>query len=282
MVTEWDARRAADIVGLVVGAFPGERLDPDDVATCLFDDPDLGIVLATDDGSGVAAGVVRTVDGQSVAHVQVLAVAEEHRRQGHGRALLSALGRWAGDQGAPVLMAGAGAPFYLWPGIDHAWTPALCLFEAAGFTERRPAANMSFPDTYRADPPLGVEVRRVSDDREVGPLTELCAAHHPHWLAELGRGIESGTAFGAWEGGAARGFACHSVNRLGWVGPMATDPTHRSQGVGGALLSALTADLRPLQLGTVEVAWVGPVSFYAKAAGAEVSRVFRCVSRRLA
>ena len=71
------------------------------------------------------------------------------------------------------------------------------------------------------------------------------------------------------------GFGCHSVNRLGWLGPMGTDPVQRHGGIGTALLSAIATDLQAAGLSTVEVAWVGPVGFYANAAGATVSRTFR-------
>jgi predicted N-acetyltransferase YhbS len=64
------------------------------------------------------------------------------------------------------------------------------------------------------------------------------------------------------------------VNRHGWIGPMATDPERRRAGVGRALLGALCADLAAQRLAEAEIAWVGPIGFYAKA-GARVSRVFR-------
>jgi hypothetical protein len=71
------------------------------------------------------------------------------------------------------------------------------------------------------------------------------------------------------------GFACHSVNRAGWIGPMATDPRWGRGGIGASLLSALCQDLMIAGRRDAEIAWVGPVGFYAKTAGAAVSRVFR-------
>jgi hypothetical protein len=52
--------------------------------------------------------------------------------------------------------------------------------------------------------------------------------------------------------------------------------------VGAALLSAACRDLRAAGHADAEIAWVGPVGFYAKAAGATVSRVFRTLVKPLA
>jgi hypothetical protein len=47
------------------------------------------------------------------------------------------------------------------------------------------------------------------------------------------------------------------------------------------LLGAVCRDLQLAEFDRAEIAWVGPVGFYAKTAGAEVSRTFRTFSRRL-
>jgi mycothiol synthase len=70
------------------------------------------------------------------------------------------------------------------------------------------------------------------------------------------------------------GFACHSVNRAGWVGPIGVDPAHQRGGVGAAMLSALCTDLQAAGHADAEIAWIGPIGFYAKTAGAAVSRAF--------
>ena len=108
----------------------------------------------------------------------------------------------------------------------------------------------------------------------------LVQKHWPNWEAEALRAVEHGcchVAVAADEAATsgALGFACHSVNRAGWIGPMGTDPHGQHGGVGTAMLSQLCRDLRAADMPEAEVAWVGPVGFYAKAAGATVSRVFR-------
>jgi ribosomal protein S18 acetylase RimI-like enzyme len=61
---------------------------------------------------------------------------------------------------------------------------------------------------------------------------------------------------------------------------MGTDPAHRRAGVGHALLGAACRDLMAAGFRDVEIAWIGPIGFYASA-GASVSRVFRTARKRL-
>ena len=161
------------------------------------------------------------------------------------------------------------------------------MFEAAGYRDRGAALNMSCPTTFRSPPPDGVTIARAIVDADAEAALALAQAHWPNWVAEVTRAVDHGTCFLArsagdgGDGGPAIGFACHSVNRVGWVGPMATASNRRHAGVGGALLSALCADLRAASLPDAEIAWVGPVGFYAKTAGASVSRVFRVANKQL-
>jgi len=61
---------------------------------------------------------------------------------------------------------------------------------------------------------------------------------------------------------------------------MGTDPVRQHGGVGAALLGQLCRDLQIAEYDRAEIAWVGPVGFYAKAAGATVSRSFRSLTKR--
>jgi mycothiol synthase len=308
-ITPWKRSDIAALVRLVDLTLPGERLTEDELVTACFDDPDRSVVLGPADGTAAIAMVARPVgrDGAAsvdvaVAFVQLLAVAPARQGLGMGRALLAAAEKWAGaDAGCRSVVVGAAAPSYLWPGIDVRWTAALALFEAAGYAEQGAVLNMSCPTTYRADPPLGITIGRVLEDVDGEAAAQLCRRHWPLWEAELRRAVDHGACFlaradagahadagGGADGGGdpgaadAIGFACHSVNRVGWVGPLATVADHRHRGVGAALLSALCADLRVAGLPEAEISWVGPVGFYARTAGASVSRVFRQAVKPLA
>jgi GNAT superfamily N-acetyltransferase len=281
-VQEWARDRAGDLAALAEECFPAEALTEDELVGCCWDDPDPGVVLALGDG---AVGVACVVARGTTAFLKLLAVSPHARRLGHGRALLAAAESWAASAGCTSVVPGPSAPFYLWPGVDVRWTPALVLFEAAGYRPVGAELNMSCPTSYRSPPPDGVVVERVIQDADAAAVVAFCAAHFPHWVAEVERGIEHAACLAARDtsaAGAVVGFCCHSVNRAGWIGPMATDPACRGRGVGRALLGAACADLRAAGHADAEIAWVGPVGFYARTAGASASRVFRTLLKPLA
>jgi GNAT superfamily N-acetyltransferase len=279
----WDRSQSAALTAIVDGALPAEGLSEDELLACLWDDVDPTLVVG-DPERGVAAGVVRDVGGgRRVGFVQLLAVVPPAQRQGLGRALVRELERWAFDeQGATSIAVGGGAPFYLWPGVDVFATPALCLFEALGYSPLGAQLNMGFPTGHRAPVPDGAVLRRALEEADVAAGLAFVERHWPNWVAETRRAIEHGTCHLAFADadGAVVGFGCHSVNRLGWLGPMGTDPTRRHGGLGDALLGAIATDLMATGLHTVEVAWVGPLGFYANAAGATVSHAFRTLVLR--
>ena len=274
----WGVERAENLVALFDESFADETLSVDEVIACCWDDP--GAVLGFDDGQGAISIVARGQHG----FVKALALAPSARGERRGRVLLDAAEEWLYDQGCSSVTPGPSAPFYLWPGVDVRWTRALCLFESTGYVPVGANLNMSLPSTFRATPPDGVAVRRLLEAAEADATLEFCAAHWPHWVAETRRGVDQGTAFAALDAasGDVIGFACHSVNRMGWLGPMATDPRHQQGGVGSARVSEVCADVAELGRRDVEIALVGPVRFYARAAGASVSRVFRVVVKRRA
>lgn len=168
-------------------------------------------------------------------------------------------------------------PYYLWPGIDVRFTRMLALAEAAGFRETGAALNLSCPTGFRQAAPDGVSLRRTLEPGEVEQVVAFCERQFPHWVAEVARGAEHGCCHAAVDdaSGALVGFAAHSVNRAGWFGPTGVDPAARGRGIGGALLAACCRDLQIAEYGACEIAWIGPVGFYAKVAGATVSRTFR-------
>lgn len=264
----------ADLVTVVDHALPGERFTPDELLAGCFDDP--GAVLALSDGTGVASAVTRSFDGLVAGWIRLIAVAPDARRHGRGRALLTEAEQWAFDNGATELQLGGSAPFYFWPGVPGDAVEMLCLAEAARYTPAGGELNMVIPTAFRSPAPSGVVLRRVVDDPDAEAVVAFTQERWPWWVPELQRGIDQGGCHAAFDDGdrAVIGFACHSVNRAAWIGPMGTDAEGRGRGVGHALLSALCTDLMTANFREAEIAWVGPVRFYAKA-GARVSRMFR-------
>ncbi|WP_208028431.1 GNAT family N-acetyltransferase [Rhabdothermincola sediminis] len=275
----WGPERLDELARLVDRALPQERLTADELLASSWDDP--GIVLGTPSGDGAVSAVVRSFGELRIGWVKLIVVAPERQREGVGKALLHTAETWAFDQGASEVQLGGAAPFYLWPGVDVEMLGMLCLAESSGYESVGSEINMALPTEFRAEPPAGVALRRVLDDRDIEAVQTFVSAHWPWWRPELDRGVEQGGCHAAFTVSAhdVVGFACHSVNRSGWIGPMGTDPQRRHAGVGHALLGALCADLMVAHITRAEISWVGPVRFYAKA-GARVSRSFRSYRKR--
>ena len=223
---------------LVSAALPDEGLTAADLDTCCYG-PDTEI-LGDDDAAAVLT--VKGSGGLAAAWIVLLVVHPDRRREGRGRALVDESATRARAAGAIDLHLGTAIPRYVWPGVDFHFTAALALFEATGFEPYGAAA--------------------------------LASRSFPHWLDEVERARAAGTCYAARAGGETIGFACHSVNRAGWIGPMATDPERQGSGVGRALLGAVCESLGAAGHADADIAWVGPIGFYAKA-GAVVSRLFR-------
>jgi GNAT superfamily N-acetyltransferase len=192
--------------------------------------------------------------------------------QGHGvgKELVHAVADRARALGAPDLLLASAIPRYIWPGVDVFNTRAGMLLETCGFERDWVGTNMDIDTTFRRAAPQGVVIERETGDGARG----LASRAYPYWIPELDRAVTLGTAFAArTEQGGTIGFGCHSVNRFGWIGPMATDPSLQHGGVGSAVVAALCTDLAARGCSTGQVSWVSNLRFYGKC-GARVSRVF--------
>lgn len=257
---------AGDLAALVAAALPDEALTAADLEICCFG-PGTEIV---GDRNAVAVVSLKQFGDMSVAWLLLVAVHPAEQRQGRGRSVLAAAVDRARERGAVELHLGNAAPRYVWPGVDFRFTAALALFDSAGFESYGAECNMAIATGFRADPPTGVTVERETG----GGAVDLARHRYPHWVDETGRAVDGGTCFAARADGETLGFICHSANRAGWIGPMATDPDRQHRGVGRALLGTVCADLAGRGHTAADIAWVGPIGFYAKC-GARVSRVFR-------
>ena len=288
-VVEWGRARLGDLHALAARALPDERLATDDLEGVCFDgawpDGAPSVVLASVGGEAALSLVARPNDGGTDAFVNLLVVDPAHRRRGLGRALLVAAEAHARRWGASRLRLAGAPPFYLWPGVDEAWTDALALARAGGFADEGEALDMALPSSTRVDPPAGVTCRGVLDEVDVAAVRTLVEREWPHWWPEVHRGIESAACIGAFDDAAGPGapalaFCCHSVNRHGWLGPVGTDPAQRGRGLGSAVVGAVCRDLGVAGVAEVEVCWIGPEAFYASLGGT-LSRRYRLLGKAL-
>jgi len=254
------------LAALCDATMPEERLTCDELEYLCFGEHDEVF------GDENAAAVLQTTTyGEYVAAWLILvAVQPGDQRKGKGTELVRAVADRARELGAQDLLLASAIPRYIWPGVDLTNTRVGMLLESCGFAREWLGINMAIDTAFRREPP-----GRVTIERETGAgAHDFAARAYPHWVPELDRAVELGTAFAAREeNGETIGFGCHSVNRATWIGPMATEPDQQHSGVGSAVVAAVCADLASRGHATGEIAWVSNLRFYGKC-GARVSRVF--------
>ncbi len=197
-----------------------------------------------------------------------------------GRALLDELEAWAWDQGAAAVTSGAAAPFYLWPGVDVRALAMSCLAEQAGYRDIGLALNMSVPATFRAPTPDGFAVERVLEDDDVARVDALVARHWPEWTPETARRPGPGLVLRGVRPAIAGRSASPATRSTGPAGSGPPAPIRRAEGPASATPCWPRCAATPWwpATPTLEISWIGPMRFYAKAGGS-VSRVFRMLHK---
>ena len=272
VVDVWARERSSQLAALVDHALPDEGLTEAEIAFCCWTaDGGDGTVLGLPSGDGAIAVNVADEGPRRIGYIKLVAVDPAAQRRGHGRALVEAAQHWAFASGAAEVRVGAAAPFYLWPGCDVDHLAALCLFESLGYWAVGAELNMRCADRAPRRPAEGRRACYASRTATwATPSSRSCVASGRTGSRKRSRGIELGTCFAALaddDPSVALGYASHSVNRRGWVGPMATDQTRQHGGIGSALLACLCEDMQAQGLDEAEIAWVGPVRFYAEGGG---------------
>jgi GNAT superfamily N-acetyltransferase len=235
-----------------------------------------------DDDIGAAVVVPRF----GASSVKLLAVAPAARRRGSGTGLLEAIEQRARDAGHRAVIFGLSAPGYLWPGVEMGQTGLETMLVGRGYTPVMWAVNQVL--RVPGDLPRGDA--RPADPGEITAVAAFCRDHYPNWEPEATwsfvRGMDEigSPRCAVWfEDGELLGFACWSVTRQGWFGPMATRPDLREgknqRGVGTGTLAVALAGLAAEGRQQADVSWVGPERFYARVAGARTYRAFRVFSR---
>lgn len=304
-------RDAIPALAALWAASSPESVVPEELARTVGDGE--GIVLADPGAAGaVAATARRTAAGEVTGHIRLIVVRPSARRQGVGRRLLGAAEEWLRSRGATTVRFGADLPRYLWPGIDVTDLATQSLALSAGYAPTGCILNLSLDTGFRAPVPAGVRVGRLPPARRSGGAEEVesaavradPAAVHPDpaaaadavralvarcwpaWGTEVDLALDAGTLCAAMVGGdvaapaQAVGFCAHSTLRIGWIGPLGTDPAYEGRGIAAAVLAATCADLARGGRSRAEVAWVGPLGWFADR-GATTSRVFRGYAKPL-
>jgi len=257
-----------------------------------------GTVLAAEaDGrlTGVVYASIRLLSsGARCGHIDLLAVDPAARGRGAGAALLNAAERELQAAGAAEVRLGHNSPVYLWPGVDPRYTAMTCLAARAGYERYTDAVNLvadlsAVPAHGAAADRLGaagVTVRRAraAEAADIAAWLRAGPWGTSSWPteAQIAASRDPASCHLAERDGSYLGFACHSVNRRGWVGPMGTLAADRELGIGRVLLAQCLADIAAAGQTVAQVAWAGPVRFYARAAGARIDRVYWLYRKPLA
>jgi len=273
---EWGPERIDEIVAHLGRSMPAEDLTADEVFTACFDQP--GVVFGDELGV-VALGVGRSEDGTLVASVRLLSAARDDDDNFHR--LLEVAESWARESNAARLELGGALPFPLWPGVDSG-SAAVGAALQRGYVESHRFSAFGVPNTFRAQPPEGVDVRRARSDEELIAVTLAVAAAWPGLSDEVARALEHGTCHMATQidsatGEQVIGIGCHSVTRATWVGPFAVVPGQRRRGIGHALLGQICRDLMIAEFPIAEVPEVSSpeIEGFVVAAGATPVREYR-------
>ena len=253
---------------------------PADIRFSLEHDTEQVALVADDVGAAVV------VPRFGASSVKFLAVAPAARGDGVGAALLDAIEQGAKEAGNRAVIFGLSAPGYLWPGVEIGQTGLETMLAGRGYSPVMWAVNQ----VLRVPGNLPRGDARPAEPDEVSAVAAFCRDHYPNWEPEATwsfvRGLEEigSPRCAVWiDGGDLLGFACWSVTRQGWFGPMATRPDLREgkskRGVGTGTLAVALAGLAAEERDRAEVSWVGPERFYARVAGARTHRAFRVFSR---
>ncbi|NLG27407.1 MAG: GNAT family N-acetyltransferase [Chloroflexi bacterium] len=216
------------------------------------------------------------------------------RRQKIGSALLGELETRLRALGVTQLEVKAVAPNYMAPGVDIRFTDAICFLLDHRFkTDRNAIVDMTVDlarahlDTAATEQSLaeqGICVRRATAAEVPAVAAFALREFSVGWLQEVSEAVryEPTPLYAAFRDGEVLSFAVTEVTGPARFGPTGTRRDLRGRGLGGALLKMALRDLRERGYADAEIGWVGPLSYYARLVGAEITRAYWRFEKTLA
>ena len=242
-------------------------------------DPELSLLIPG--GQGVAAAVLGALRGTN-GFIKVITVRPDTAQ---ADLLLAEVEERLRQRGATELHATGSSPSYFLPGVDPTDTLTLRFYLEHGFERVKETFNMTCDLTTTAlDTTADVERLAAAGLRvaRLGPADTgalerfMLAFFSPGWLIETLWALDFTPVpcHVVWDGEQIVAFAAAECTNPSWFGPMGTAPSHRRHGLGRVLLLRCLDDLRLAGYRQAQIGWVGPLGFYARHCGAQVSRVF--------
>ena len=186
------------------------------------------------------------------------------------------------------------APNYLVPGVDLHHTDAVAFLMQRGYETERVARVDMDVDLRRADLETledevrlgreGIVLRRARPE-EITAAAEFALTHFSApWQQEVAdtARFEVPPLFIALANSQIIAFAAYDVTGLSRFGPTGTHSDYRRRGIGGALLRMCLRSIRERGESRAEIAWAGPLGFYARAVGATIGRAYWTFRKGLA
>lgn len=244
------------------------------------------------DGAAVTGVVFVAVSNSdpSVGHLDLVVVDPEARGRGLGSRLIAAGEQALRELGCARVRVAGNPPQYAFPGVDVRYTPAICAFTKLGYAHEQTAWNMSvdltpgslaLTDTADAEAALaeqGVHIKAADAD-DIARLRPIVAQEWGgHWADEITTAEQVHIAL---RDGSPIAFAAWGCTRPSWFGPMGTKAEGKGLGLGTILLRRCLRDQAKAGFTKGQIGWVGPVPFYARAAGAFIERVFFLYTKAL-
>lgn len=247
-------------------------------------------VLGAFQGDRLVAAMIGGLRYQE-GFVRLFAVERQYRRRGLASSLLTRLEDLVRQKGAAEMAILHPSPGYFTPGLDPRYTAALCMLHRCGYERSNVVVNMVVPldqrlrdfaaeaqEAERHIAAQGLIIRRAG--RGDQPAMRAWMQHHfpGGWEMEVDLTFDNVDPIPTWialRNATVVGFAVYDVEMFpGGFGPTGVEESVRGLGLGRALMLRTLADMHTRGYTECEIAWVGPVAFYANVCDARINRVF--------
>ncbi len=265
-----------------------DPLTPDLWQEFVYQDPDFApqhtlVVFAGTQPIAFVMGVVRS---SGIGYIKMMLVSKTYRRQKVGKMLLLRMETALSALGARTIRVGEAPPAYFIPGIDPRYTSAIAFFQKNGYEKFSEGYHMHcdlLAEDWKTDEAeallekQGLTTRRATSS-DFEPVMAFLEQNFKPWQFEVAASFRKNpiAVHLGLRNGQLLGFAAYDGTHTGlpWFGPMGTDPTERKLGIGAVLLRRCLRDQKDHGHTFSVIPWVGPYTFYAQHASAEISRIF--------
>ncbi len=268
-------------------------------------EPELAwVAVQGSDVVAIAQGIQRTLGNDPHGCIKMVAVDPDHRGVGIASCLLDRIETELARRQVEI-RALFSRPNYFLPGIDPRYTPAVSFFLSRRYERTGDGFNMTVD--LSAGSPMGFLMRRFQEDGENNPDNVRIIRPGLHEEDRIRRWLDgTGVSF-SWHYQALHafhlqsrhsskrsglliaetesewiGFAAYDAVLPGWFGPEWVRTDYRGRGIGKSLLFAALKAMVDDGYDQAEIGLVEPLPFYAKAAGATVSRTWWFFRKRFA